>query len=258
MTRIALLAVASVVTVASSIASSVASAGVTGFDGGTGGWGVFFSNEGGLGDFNLATGGNPGANLNFKMVDTFGVSLHNDSNTDVIGDYSRFSGGVKLGLDIKVNSIVYDPFFDGGFQVSRPLVAELIDNNPEGSDYPYTSVWYDFGDISLATHGEWTHLEVTINNVEAAALPAGWGGYGAEDSTTFEPILPAGRTFASVLDGVDEIRFTTFKPGWFFGFTQFDLQYDNITVLPLTATPEPTTLMLAAAALPVLGRRRRS
>lgn len=253
MTRIALFAVASLASIA-----SVASAGTTTFDGGTDGWGVFFANDGGLGDFNLPDGGNPGANLQFYMVDTFGVSLHNDSNAAVIGDYSRFSDGVKLGLDVKVNSIVYDPFFSGGMQVSRPLVVELVDNNPEGSDLPYTSVWYKFGDISLATNGEWTHLEVTINNVEAAALPAGWGGYGAEDPVTFEPILPADRTFASVLDSVDEIRFTTFEPGWFFGFTQFDLQYDNITVSPLTNAPEPATLLLAAGAMPLVMRRRRA
>ena len=99
---------------------------------------------------------------------------------------------------------------------------------------------------------------VTIADTHAAALPAGWGGYGAE--TEFgEPILPAGTTFADVLRGVDEITFTTAVPGWFYGFTYFDVSLDNIGV---SAVPEPATWALQglglAALLPLLRRRRRA
>lgn len=236
-------------------------AGTTTFDGGTNGWGVFGTNDGnGQGDFLETTGGNPGANIHFVQVDTFGVNFHNDSDPALLGDYSRFTSGVKLGVDLKVNHIEFNndgPSLTGeaspALEVERHLVAELIDNNPDGSNYPYTSVWYDLGAISQAATGTWTHFEVDIANTSAAALPAGWGGYGDEDPNTFEPILPAGRTFASVLASVDEVRFTTYQPGFFYGFTAFDMQYDNAFVV----TPEPTTLMLAAAALPMLKRRRR-
>ena len=66
-------------------------------------------------------------------------------------------------------------------------------------------------------------------------LPQGWGGSGDEDPNTFEPILPADRTFADVLAGVDEVVFTTFVPGFFYGFTNFDLQVDNVSVRSVPA-----------------------
>ncbi len=228
--------------------ASHGSAGVTDFSTGTNGWGVFFSNDSGLGDFEQTTGGNPGAHLEFLMVDTFGVSLRNDSNPDVLGDYSRFGNNIKLGLDVKAESISY---FGG--EVERHVVVELVDNNPPGSDYPYTSVWYDFGTISAAQNA-WQTFGVTIADPTAAALPAGWGGYGAEDPVTFEPILPAGRTFASVLASVDEVRFTTFVPGYFYGFTNYNLRYDNI--IAGGVVPAPTRLA-ALSGLMLLARRRR-
>ena len=61
-------------------------------------------------------------------------------------------------------------------------------------------------------------------------LPQGWGGYGAEDPVTFEPILPPGVTYADVMASTDELAFTTYEPGWFFGFTVFDVRYDNVFV----------------------------
>ena len=71
---------------------------------------------------------------------------------------------------------------------------------------------------------------------------------------TFEPRLPLDRTFDSVLRSVDEIRFTTFVPGFFFGFTNFVMAVDNPTV---SAVPEPSVIGLAALAAPALLRRRR-
>ena len=55
---------------------------------------------------------------------------------------------------------------------------------------------------------------------------------GDEDPVTFEPILPAGRSWTDVLAGVDRIEFTTFVPGFFFGFTNFDLSIDNVSIAP--------------------------
>ena len=73
--------------VASAIVASPASAVVTTFDSGTDGWGVFFANDGVLGDFEQPAGGNPGAHLQWIMVDTFGLTLKNDTNAAVIGNY---------------------------------------------------------------------------------------------------------------------------------------------------------------------------
>lgn len=238
---------------ASLLLASAASASVTNFETGNDGWGVFFSNEEGLGDFPLAEGGNPGANLQFRMIDTFGVTLRNDSNAAVLGDLSRYGSGLTLGLDLKVNSIQYAPFGMEPYEVARHMVVELVDyTTPTTSGLPYTSVWYDLGEISLAQTGDWTRLSISIDDVNATALPAGWGGYG-DETPLGEPFLPADRTFASVLAHVDELRFTTYVPGYVYGFTRYDLQYDNITV----AVPEPTTLA-AMSMMTLLTRRRRA
>jgi len=91
---------------------------------------------------------------------------------------------------------------------------------------------------------------VDIADPSSAALPA---GYGDEDPVTFDPILPADRTFASVLQGVDEIHFTTFVPGFCFGFTNFVTPADNRSV---SVVPEPGMIStLAGVGLLALRRR---
>ena len=76
---------------------------------------------------------------------------------------------------------------------------------------------------------EWGSFSVTFTP-DSQELPAGWGGYGAEDPKTYEPILPEGITFADVMASVDEVAFTTFEPGWFFGATIFDVRIDNLRI----------------------------
>lgn len=241
------------------LSASLSRAVVTTFDNGTEGWQVVGPNDGSQGDFLRDSGGSPGANLQFSLVDTFGASFHNNSNAAFTGDLSRYGTSVTLGIDLKVNSIDYSDFggfFHTAYEVPRNLIVELVNNNPDGSDYPYTSVWYDLGQISSTDTGDWTHFSVTIPDTSATALPAGWGGYGAEDALG-NPLLPADRTFASVLAHVDELRFTTYEPGYFYGFTAFDLQYDNPSLSP-AVVPEPAAT--SAALLPSLAllRRRRT
>jgi hypothetical protein len=88
---------------------------------------------------------------------------------------------------------------------------------------PYTSVWYDLGPISK--RGNWQHMSVTIPDTRAVALPAGWGGYGSGDVS-----LPPGRTFANVLASVDEVAFSTYVPGYLYGYTTYDVVVDNISI----------------------------
>jgi hypothetical protein len=150
---------------------------------------------------------------------------------------------------MKVNSIRSVP---AGNELTRDLVVELRDYNPPGSNYPYVSVWYNFGEIGSHLPG-WRSFEVTIDPSQTT-LPAGWGGTGDEDPVTFEPRLPPDRTFASVLASVDEIHFSTMVPGFFYTFTTFEVQVDNIAV---TAVPEPAALgLLSGAGLLALRRRR--
>lgn len=237
------------VALSTALFASTASASITTFDNGaTNGWGVFFANNGTQGDFIEQTGGQPGAHLRFTMQEMFGVSLINTTNSAVLGDYGKFTNGVTIGLDVKADLIKQS---DTGFDRERNLILELIDLNPEGSAYPWVSVWTNLGVI--AGDIDWQRLETTIVNPLATALPAGWGGTGAENEFN-EPILPANRTFASVLASVDRIRFTTFEPGYNYGFTDFVIRYDNISVTPV---PEPATLLALAPAMLLLRRRRK-
>lgn len=195
------------------------------------------------------SGGNPGANINLEIIDTFGISVRNDTNSKFLGDYTQ-RGPTRVSIDFKVN---YIRFF--GQDVTRDLVLELRDyDNPHG-DYPYTSVWFNAG--ALPSPGEgWRTITFDIVDVNSATLPAGWGGTGAEDPDTFEPILPPGRTWANVLAGIDEVQFTTFVPGYFYGFTDFDVAVDNIRFEPIPAPATGLALGLIGVAS-VRARRRR-
>ncbi len=229
-------------TAALAVAAGSASATVTTtFDAGTEGWSV-------SGRDTIAPTGNPGNGLDVELLDVFGADIRNNTNGDFLGDLTRYGSSIAFSVDIKINSL---DFF--GQQVSRDLIVEVRDyDNPNG--YPWTSVWVNLGTISAAATGEWTTFSVVIDDTASMALPAGWGGYGDEDPVTFEPILPAGRTFTSVLQSVDELAFTTFVPGFFFGFTNFDMQVDNISIITV---PSPAAVSVLAMGGLVAGRRRR-
>ena len=223
------------------------------FSSGAGGWeGINLSEPiEGWGTWIDPTAGSAGPGLHTRVPDSFMVHWSNTSAA-VTGNYTA-SPSVTIGLDVNATSIIN---LFNGLEVSRRLIVELRDHDNPSGGLPYTSVWYDLGTIGAGLG--WQHLAVTIADTGAAALPAGWGGYGAE--TEFgDPILPAGTTFADVLRGVDEITFTTAVPGWFYGFTYFDVSLDNIGV---SAVPEPATWALQglglAALLPLLRRRRRA
>lgn len=209
--------------VSAGLALSASAQVVTTFENGTEGWSVS-----GRDDIS-GSGGNPGANMDVLLIDVFGADIRNDTNQDFLGDYVA-RGPFTMSIDIRTNNI---DFF--GQQVTRDLIVEFRDyTNDQG--YPWTSVWLNLGVLDASAPGEdgegWVTYTFTVEDPSAAALPAGWGGYGYEDPVTFEPILPPGRTFESVLASVDEISFTTFVPGFFFGFTNFELQIDNITLTP--------------------------
>lgn len=131
----------------------------------------------------------------------------------------------RIQLDAKANVVNYL-----GSPTRRELVVELRDYDNPPADHPYTSVWTIVGYLDAARLPGWHTLGVTVADPLATTLPEGWGGYGAEDKRG-RPSLPAGRTFADVLAGVDEIAITTYQPGFLYGSDHdFDIVYDNIAV----------------------------
>jgi hypothetical protein len=213
-----------------------AEAQVTTFDGGTEGWSV--SGRDDISQF----GGNPGANMDVFLDDVFGAEIRN-STAPFTGDF-RNRGNLTFTVDIQIDSIQF--FFS---EVERNLVVQLYNYDVDGRGTA-ASVWAPIGTLGIF-NTEWTTYSATLDTT-SVGLPGGWFGAGDEDPNTFEPILPPGVTVQDVLAGVDEIAFTTFVPGFFFGFTNFDMSVDNVGIVPA-----PGAIAVMIGSLGLLGRRRR-
>ena len=229
-----------------SAASHAASSTVVGFDGGDDGG--FTGNS-----YFLPEGGNPGGSALF-LIESFGIELRTGaigetSNPNFLGDYSSFAS-ITFSFDVKVNSLTF-----GGRQIAREIGVELIDRDIQGVDGG-SGVFFLLDYVSKATHGDWTTLSVTISDPRQTALPDGWIGFGDLDPLTFAPVLPEGATFASVLAGADEFRLTSYQPGFFYGFTDFNVLVDNLSV-SVTPVPAPGALFLFASGVIAIVRRRR-
>jgi hypothetical protein len=176
------------------------------------------------------------------VIENFGVTFGTSTNQAFLGDYTK-SSSVTLGIDVSTQSIKYF-----GQEVTRSLVVELRDYDHAQGGLPYTSVWYTLGTLDASKPG-FQHLSVTIDNTSSSLLPAGWGGYGAEGANG-APMLPGDRSFASVLASVDELVFTTFVPGYAYGFSNHDIAVDNISI---SAVPEPESVAMMLSGLGMLG-----
>jgi hypothetical protein len=176
-----------------------------------------------------ATGGNPGGAARhdgkFFFNDLRTGALGEPANPAFLGDFSSFQS-VTLSFDIKTNSLT--DFI--GNQIARPIGIALKDRDIMGGSGP-SGVFFEIGVVGVYFTPEWTTLSVTIDDPTSTTLPAGWIGFGDEDPNTFEPILPAGATFATVLASVDEFDVTGAVPGYFFTNAFWDVQIDNITVM---------------------------
>ena len=195
----------------------------TTFENGTEGWSVSGRNDIG------SESGNPGAAIDVQVIDVFSADIRNDDNNRrFMGDYTTL-GPFRLSVQVKIDSInIFDT------EVPRTLIVELRDTTtPNPLGLPYTSVWYALGTIESSQPG-WRTFAVDVTDPHATSLPAGWGGYGDEDSTG-APRLPANRTFTSVLQRVDELHFTTGVPGYFYAFTTYLMQVDNISLSRICA-----------------------
>lgn len=192
--------------------SSLAQSVVQTFDGGNAGWSVNSYTT------VQPTGGNPGANLRWpNLASTWWVQLSSNTAREFLGDYTRRGETITMSVDVKSNFV--------GSNSPRDLILELRDyeNAPAGAGY--VSVWIPLGRLSGGAE-PWRTLQTTFNP-RSTTLPPGWGGTGAYDFRN-RPILPANRTFASVVGSVDEVVFTTARPGVFYLPLGFDVAFDNV------------------------------
>lgn len=225
-------------------ASGIASAALVTFDSGQEGW------EGpqGIGgsSFIDTADGNP-ANSYRTVFTDFGIDFSNSTNPDFVGDFTT-SPSLNFSVDVKAR---LSEFF--GIPAPRSFIVEFRSSSlAQGTPYPWVSVYYELGVIQSGL--DWTNWSVNIANTNSTTLPAGWGGYGDEDPNTFEPRLPAGITFRDVLANTDTISLNTLVPGFFFGFTDFDVSLDNIA---LTRVPAPASAMMLGLGGTIALRRRR-
>ncbi len=230
--------------VAGAVVSAAAHGAVVTFDNGQEGW------EGPQGpggsSFIDGSDGNPAASYR-TIFNNFGIDFVNSTNPAFIGDFTT-DAGLEFSVDIRARQVEF--FFQ---PVSRSVMVEFRNSAlAQGTPYPWVSVWFELGVISSGM--DWTTWGVTIADTSSLVLPAGWGGYGDEDPNTFEPRLPPGVTFRDVLAGVDSVAISTLIPGFFFGFTDFDVSVDNIT---LNRVPTPGTAGLVMLGAGAALRRRR-
>lgn len=188
--------------------------------------------------------GNPGVGLDVFLLDVFGSQTRN-STGGFAGDYTG-RGELEFTIDIQIDSI---DFF--GQPVPRDLVVQLQSFDVDGNG-TLASIWAPLGLLN-GNGMDWTTFSASLDT-SSTDLPAGWFGAGAEDPNTFEPVLPAGVTVQDVLANVDQLEFTTFVPGFFFGFTNFDMSVDNVgyRVIPAPAS----AALLSLGGLAAVRRRR--
>jgi len=196
-------------------------------------------------DNTAGVGGGAGYRTQFN---DFGIPFTNNTNAAYLGDYTQYDE-VTISFDLDINQIGF-----AGLGIHRPMVLELRNYDLGDPGYSWASAYYLFDWYSADSFNGFTNLSVTIDTT-LTNLPAGWGGDGAFDPNTFEPVLPDGVTFADVLAGVDEIAITTLLPGFFFTNDDYDMTLDNITI---STVPSPTTLALIGLGGMVGTRRRRS
>ena len=177
-------------------------------------------------------GGNPGHRLH-TVFNNFGIEFRNTTAPHTQNLVSHDE--VTIAVDLKVEAI---DFF--GTPATRPWVLEIRDFDDPPPGQLWVSVWYLFEWVGA--DDDWRTFEVTITDTTSSELPAGWGGTGAEAPPDYELALPEDRTFAGVLAGADEIAFTTYQPGWGFGFTDFDLRFDNVRITACSAPRCPADI----------------
>lgn len=157
--------------------------------------------------------------------DFWGITLANSTAPELIGDLTRH-GGDALHFSFEIVVSRFDNFFGEPMDPSlRPLVLELIDEGDPTDPADDVSVYYVGEGCPRQSEGwNWRGFAIPIYNIDT--MPLGWGGTGDEDPTTFEPRLPPGRTYESVIRSVDRVQITTIQPGYFYVSSFWEAGFD--------------------------------
>jgi opacity protein-like surface antigen len=170
-----------------------------------------------------------GTFIGLPYLDFWGAELRNDNTeSPVIGDLTKYTGGMNYTASIRLFAL--DSFFGDPIDPANyPVVIEFIDYGDPNNPFDNVSV-YKIGDTVPQIAEGWKTFSFDVPDPSQDELPDGWGGTGAEDPVTFEPILPPGRTYASVMASVDEVRISTFVPGFFYGANFWQIGFDDAVV----------------------------
>jgi len=151
----------------------------------------------------------PDFHLQYFNPSTWGIEIENFVHKKFVGNYFT-KNAIQVGMDIRVDSIKFN-----GVEVSRSLILQLEDDAGIGA--------YFIGKDLFASKGFQTMMfDIPLQE----DFPAGWKGYDLKNGLDF----PSDRTYGSVLRNVQRISFTTFQPGFAYGFTLFDIRVDNVFI----------------------------
>lgn len=178
--------------------------------------------------------GNPDNYVGVPFMDFWGVTLEarNEPDPDgnppipcpLFGDITQM-GPMTLSVDVRVFNLMN--FFNEPMDPTNwPLVLQFV-----SAEDPSVSV-YTIGNTLPPIEDLWTRFTYSIPDPAQTALPPGWGGTGAEDPVTYEPILPDGWNYNRVLQNVLYVRVTTMVPGYFYGANFWEVGFDNLLVEP--------------------------
>jgi hypothetical protein len=183
------------------------------FDGGSNQGGWTFGADSTI----VTTGGNPGAHVRARNLDTFAPQPRTTrSDSPFTGDYRerRVTG---IGVDL----ITYDTQFPSG---GRPLTLMLISTNgtPGNFNDDWAAYYMHASEVPLEGQG-WRSFAFDVPS-QATSLPPGWA------TLAFGPNSPANPDWNQVITQVDELRFFYGNPEFFFIFQVWDVGLDNPSI----------------------------
>ncbi len=170
-------------------------------------------------------GGNPGMFMGVPFADFWGVTLRNETpGSPALGNLT-IHPSFRFSVDFRVTRLenwFQEPMDPAWFNLTLEFV-DYTDNGP-------VSVYHVGPPLPQIIDG-WTTYTWDVPDTSSTVLPPGWGGTGDEDPVTFEPRLPAGRTWTSVLANVDEVRVSTMQPGYFYSSSFWEAGFDNVNII---------------------------